>query len=154
LKSASPVLFDEVLAREDIARWLKEAAQDLPTDGWRTNVMSGRFNFSRFKRIGPISEDVLHEVEPQLEKMDAVELLAQLKTFPQMSMGGDVDPASAAYFVYVAGNRKIIALLDKRLKSEFEALRKFKDDSNEACDGEQGGPMFIGTLIRLHLGEL
>ena len=154
LQSASPILFDRVLAREDFARRLKEAEQDLSSDEWQTNPRSGRFNYSRFKRIGPISEDVLHEVEPQLAEMDAGELLAQLKTFPQMSMGGDVDPATAAYFVYVAGNRKIIALLDKRPKSEFEKLRKFKDDSNEAFDGIEGGPLSIGVLIRSHLGEL
>jgi hypothetical protein len=154
IQSASPVLFDRVLAREDFARRLKEAELDLAGDEWRTNLRSGRFNYSRFKRIGPISEDVLREAEPQLAQMDAGELLAQLKTFPQLSMGGDVDPATAAYFVYVSGNRKIIGLLDKRPKSEFEKLRKFKDDSNEAFDGVEGGPMSIGVLIRLHLGEL
>jgi hypothetical protein len=153
LQAASPILFDRVLAREDFARRLKEAEQDLAADEWQTNPMSGRFNYSRFKRIGPISEDVLHEVEPQLAEMDAGELLAQLKTFPQMSKGGEVDSATAAYFIYVAGNRKIIAFLDKRPKSEFEALRKFKDDSNETFAGEQGGPMSVGELIQLHLDK-
>ena len=154
LNSASPILFDQVLTRRDIARQLNEAEQDLTADEWRTNPMSGRFNYSRFNRIGPITEAVLHNVEPQLEKMDAGELLAQLKTFPQMSMGGHVDPATAAYFVYVEGNRRIIILLNKRPKSEFEKLRKFKDDSNEPFDGINGGFMSIGMLIRLHLGEL
>ena len=154
LKSASPILFDQVLAREDIARRLKLAEQDLAADDWRTNPMSGRFNYSRSDRLRPIIKDVLGEVGPQLEKMDAGQLLAQLKTFPQMSMGGDVDAATAAYFVYVGGNRQIITLLDKRPKSEFEKLRKFKDDSNETFDGVNGGPISIGILIRLHLGEL
>jgi hypothetical protein len=133
---------------------LKEAEQDLAVDEWRTNPMSGRFNYSRSERLTPIIRDVLGEVEPQSEKMNAGELLAQLKTFPQLSAGGDVDPATAAYYVYVMGNRKIVALLDKRPKSEFEDLRMFKDDSNEPFDGVQGGAMSIGALIRSHLREL
>jgi hypothetical protein len=152
LKPASPILFDQVLAREDIVRRLKEAEQDLATDEWSTNRISGRVNNSRSNRIWPISKDVLDEVEPQLEKMNAGELLAQLKTFPLLM--GHVDRATTAYDVYVMGNRKIIALLDKRPKREFEALRKYKDDLNETFDGLQGCPWSIGSIIRLHLGEL
>jgi len=153
LKSASPILFDQVITREDIARRLKAAEQDLAADEWRTNPRSGRFNYSRSERLTPIVHDVLVDVEPQLEKMNAGELFAQLKTFPQVS-GGEVDSATAAYFIYVTGNRKIVALLDKRPKSEFEELRQFKNDPNEAFDGINGGGMTIGTLIRLYLGEL
>ena len=51
------------------------------------------------------------------------------------------------------GNRKITALLDERPKNEFEELRRFKDDSNEAFDGFNGGGMTIGALIQIHLGD-
>lgn len=143
-----PILFDQVLTREDVIRRLKLAEQNLATDSWHTNPMSGSFNVSRSKREVPISDDILREIQPYLEKMSASELLAQLKVFPMLS-SPSID--GVAYYVYDSGNKKIIDLFEKRPQAEFESLRKFKDDTNEVFTGPQGDTIFIRDLVRQKL---
>ena len=146
-----PILFDQLLAREDIARRLKVAEQDLASDEWRTNERSGRFNYSRFQRLGPITQDVLHAVKPELEKMTASELITQFKTLPPRSAGTGVDSATAAYFVYEKGNHEITELLKGRSGSELESLRKFEDDKREVFDGPDGANFSVGDIVRYQL---
>ena len=81
--------------------------------------------------------------------MKASALVAQFKTFPPLS--SDVDPATAAYGVYVMGNRKITDILKRRPKSEIEGLRKFEDDKREVFDGLQGANESVGALVRYEL---
>jgi len=148
--AAPPILFDQVLARNDIVRRLKVAEQDLATDNWRTFPMSGRINYSRFQRLTPITEDVLHEVQPQLEKMTACELITQFKTFPRYTET-DVHGDTAAYYIYVKGNRGIADLLKNRPKSKIECLRKFQNDKGEIFDGVQGSVSSVGDFVRYEI---
>src|SRR5579871_213385 len=108
--TAQPVLFDQLLARADILARLKTADQELPTDQWHTNALTGNANVTRLQREFEVGDSLLQELRPKLEKLSTCELLAQLKTFPP---GSSASPEGAAYTVYFSGNKEIINLLKK-----------------------------------------
>ena len=142
----SPSILEQPLSRKDIQQRIKEAEQDLPTDEWVTNPMSGHYNHSRWQRELNISNGLLQEIEPKLKKMSVPELVDSIMTEPTNSIS--VKISGVADELYIDGNQAIINELKKRPNAELEYLKKFQRDWRFIVDGPQGGYTTIGSLCQ------
>jgi len=147
----SPSILEQPLYRSDIQQRIKQAEQDLPTDEWVTNPMSGHYNHSRWQRELNVSNELLQEVEPKLKKMSVPELFDSIMTEPTNSTS--VKISGVADQLYIDGNHAIINELKKRPNAELEYLKKFQRDMRLIVDSSQGQYGFMGSLCQEILVE-
>ena len=144
-------ILDEALSRTDIGAERDLAERDLQTDVWVTHPKYGRFNESRFRREIGLTDKLLDEIKPRIQKMTAPDLLESLKVFPPGASYGNFE--SVVFYVWRDGNKMIMEELKGRSKGDLETLRGHTNDLRVVFTDAEGENLTVGNVVHRTLGD-